>query len=202
MRDPSAAAAAPGGPHTAGDSLTDSALWEAAVQRYDPDGPDCIPPGHSPNTRQIAEGQEAMAESGAVPGTGFLYFGRGSTQKVIYRSLDGRYWDITYRRFEEDPPTYDARWRIMGAQPWYHSPFGPALPEQRETHHSAPPSEREGHFGADATVAPPPPEPAGGAGASAAEEERLPCGCSTSLLNNPFHGLMVSYGQCEQSKPP
>jgi serine/threonine protein phosphatase PrpC len=109
-----------------GDSLTDPALWEAAVQRYKPG--DIAPLGHSPNNHQIAEGQEEMARSGAIPGTGFWYFGRGSTQKIIYRSLDGRYWNITYRRFTEDEPTHLARWRIVCVEPWYHSPFGPALP--------------------------------------------------------------------------
>jgi hypothetical protein len=109
-----------------GDSLLDSALWEAAVQRYNP--MDSIALGHSPNVMQQAEGQDEMARSGAVPGTGFWYFGRGSTQKIIYRSLDGRYWDITYRRFEEDVPDLTARWRLTSVEPWYHSSHGPDLP--------------------------------------------------------------------------
>jgi len=125
----------------------DPALWEAAVQRYAPGDEDDIPLGHSANTAQIGEGQEKMVSGGAVPGTGFWYFGRGSTQRIIYRSLDGRYWDIVYRRFgpsseaggfipsgsagkgEEDAPDYNARWRIAGVRPWWHSPHGPALPE-------------------------------------------------------------------------
>ena len=188
------AGAAPAPEREAGDSLMDPALWEAAVQRYNPGDEHALPLGHSANNRQIAEGQEEMAESGAVPGTGFWYFGKGSTQKIIYRSLDGRYWDITYRRFGEDAPDHTARWRIAGAQPWYHSPFGPALPEALP-----------------AVAAPP---PVGGAGADAeaddgpfATKEIRPCGCPQSLFINPkngrtasetLHGMLVSYGQCKR----
>ena len=188
-----------------GDSLVDPALWEAAVQRYDPTADNTMPLGHSANTMQLAEGQEAMVSSGAVPGTGFLYFGRGSTQRIIYRSLDGRYWDIVYRRFEEDAPDYNARWRIVGARPWYHSIHGPALPEP---------------LAAVAVAAPPPLEPAGGAGAADDEgpyatKEIRPCGCPMSLFINPkngrtvsetLHGMMVRSGECKRldwpKKPP
>lgn len=120
-----AVAAAEDGPDTA-DSLTDPALWEAAVQRYNP--MDSIPLSHTPNGHQQAEGQDEMVRSGAVPGTGFWYFGRGSTMKLIYRSLDGRYWDITYRRRSVVWPYYIASWRLTTVEPWYHSSHGPALP--------------------------------------------------------------------------
>jgi serine/threonine protein phosphatase PrpC len=106
-----------------GDSLEDPALWEAAVQRYNP--LDSIPLSHSPNGHQQAEGQDEMVRSGAVPGTGFWYFGRGSTMKLIYRSLDGRYWDITYRLLW---PYDTSHWRLTTVEPWYHSSHGSALP--------------------------------------------------------------------------
>ena len=109
-----------------GDSLTDPALWEAAVQRYNP--MDSIPLSHSPNGHQQAEGQDEMVRSGAVPGTGFWYFGRGSTMKLIYRSLDGRYWDITYRQRSVLWPYSTASWRLTTVEPWYHSSHGTALP--------------------------------------------------------------------------
>lgn len=194
-----------------GDSLVDPALWEAAVQRYDPTADNTMPLGHSANTHQIAEGQEAMVRSGAVPGTGFWYFGRGSTQRIIYRSLDGRYWDITYRRFAEDVPDLTARWRIAGVRPWYHSPFGPELPVVAVAAPPPPPP---------AVAAPPPLEPVGGAGAAPAEAEAeaeaegpfatkeiRPCGCPQSLFINPkngrtasetLHGMMVRSGQCKR----
>jgi hypothetical protein len=82
---------------------------------------DSIPLSHSPNGHQQAEGQTEMANSGAVPGTGFWYFGRGSTMKLIYRSLDGRYWDITYRQSAEE-------WRLTTVEPWHLSSHGPDLP--------------------------------------------------------------------------
>jgi serine/threonine protein phosphatase PrpC len=188
-----------------GDSLKDPALWEAAVQRYNPaDDDDCMPLGHSANNLQIAEGQDSMIRGGAVPGTGFWYHGRGSTQRIIYRSLDGRYWDIVYRRFgpsseaggfipsgsagkgAEDVP--EQLWRIAGVRPWYHSPLGPALPVAAP----APPPEPEPALPAVAVAAPP---PVGGAGAPAeaeaddegpyATKEIRPCGCPMSLFINP-----------------
>jgi serine/threonine protein phosphatase PrpC len=109
-----------------GDCLDDPALWEAAVQRYNP--LDSIPLSHSPNGHQQAEGQDEMVRSGAVPGTGFWYFGRGSTMKLIYRSLDGRYWDITYRQRSVLWPYSTASWRLTTVEPWYHSSHGTALP--------------------------------------------------------------------------
>jgi serine/threonine protein phosphatase PrpC len=120
-----AGAAVPTAESPAGDSLTDPALWEAAVQRYNP--LDSIPLSHCPNGHQQAEGQDEMVRSGAVPGTGFWYFGRGSTMKLIYRSLDGRYWDITYRRPSPSPNPWVC-WRLTTVEPWYHSSHGSALP--------------------------------------------------------------------------
>jgi len=128
-------AVAPPLPQEPGDSLKDPAVWEAAIQRYSSADEDGIPLGHTANNMEKAEGQEKMVRSGAVPGTGFWYFGRNSTQRIIYRSLDGRYWDIVYRRFTEDEPLPGARadlperlWRIAGVRPWFSSPHGPALP--------------------------------------------------------------------------
>jgi serine/threonine protein phosphatase PrpC len=115
-RPPAVAVAAE---NTADSLAADPALWEAAVQRYNP--MDSIPLSHSPNGHQQAEGQTEMANSGAVPGTGFWYFGRGSTMKLIYRSLDGRYWDITYRQSAEE-------WRLTTVEPWHLSSHGPDLP--------------------------------------------------------------------------
>jgi serine/threonine protein phosphatase PrpC len=199
-----------------GDSLTDPALWEAAVQRYAPGDEDGMPLGHTANNLQIAEGQDSMIRGGAVPGTGFWYHGRGSTQRIIYRSLDGRYWDIVYRRFEEDVPDLTARWRIAGVRPWYHSPLGPALPVAAP----APPPEPEPALPAVAVAAPP---PVGGAGAPAEDEDEgpyatkeiRPCGCPMSLFINPkngrtvsetLHGMMVRSGECKRldwpKKPP
>lgn len=108
-----------------GDSLTDTALWEAAICHYCPGDENYMSLGHTANSNQQAEGQVMMVLSGSVPGTGFLYFGRGSTQRIIYRSLDGRYWDIVYRRFGEGLPS---RWRLEGVQQWCLSPHGPELP--------------------------------------------------------------------------
>jgi hypothetical protein len=88
---------------------------------------DSIPLSHSPNGHQQAEGQDEMVRSGAVPGTGFWYFGRGSTMKLIYRSLDGRYWDITYRLRSPSPNPWVC-WHLTTVEPWYHSSHGPDLP--------------------------------------------------------------------------
>ena len=88
---------------------------------------DSIPLSHTPNGHQQAEGQDEMVRSGAVPGTGFWYFGRGSTMKLIYRSLDGRYWDITYRLRSPSPNPWVC-WRLTTVEPWYHSSHGTALP--------------------------------------------------------------------------
>lgn len=163
--------------------LDDPAVWEAAVTGALPgvhedieDG--MLPPlGHTPNTRQMREGEEDMIRQGVRRGTGVMYHWRGSTQRLLYCSQSGEYWDIVYRRLEGDPPTYDARWRIVGFRRWpsYGLGGGSILPRP------APP--------ADVHL------PAG----------FRPCGCPNSLGINPLngrsasetlHGMLRQYGGC------
>jgi serine/threonine protein phosphatase PrpC len=101
-------------------SLDDPALWEAAVTGVLPclRPEDAHPIGYTPNGRQTIEGEQMLIATGAHPGTGVLYFGRGYTQCVLYRALDGTYWDIIYRR---DPTNADANWRILGVNYWNKS---------------------------------------------------------------------------------
>lgn len=125
-------------PPEAGHPLDDPAIWEAAVTGVLPgvhqdmeDG--MLPPlGHSPNTRQMREGEEAMIHQGVRRGTGVIYHWRGSTQRLLYCSQSGEYWDIVYQRLEaDDPGDPHARWRIVGYRRWpsYGLGGGSILPQ-------------------------------------------------------------------------
>lgn len=101
--------------------------------------------GHTANCRQQRDAEKEMLASGAEPGTGFMYFGRGTTYRVIYRSKEnGFYWDIVYRRERDTDP-----WRLQGVERWR---TGQSLLGPDASHPVWQP-------------APPPVEPAGGAGA-------------------------------------
>jgi hypothetical protein len=79
--------------------------------------------GHTANCRQQRDAEKEMLVSGAKPGTGFMYFGHGTTYRVIYRSKENSfYWDIVYRRARDTDP-----WRLQGVERWRtsHSLLGP-----------------------------------------------------------------------------
>lgn len=110
--------------------------------------------GHTANCRQQRDAEKEMLASGAEPGTGFMYFGRGTTYRVIYRSKEnGFYWDIVYRRERDTDP-----WRLQGVERWRtgQSLLGPDA--SYPVWQPMPPAPA-------GVAAPPPVEPAGGAGA-------------------------------------
>lgn len=78
-------------------SAEECALWESAVTGTLPDVVMGYADGHTANCVQQRNAEEGMIRSGAKPGTGIHYFGRASTMRVIYRALNGSYWDIVYR---------------------------------------------------------------------------------------------------------
>lgn len=137
--------------------------------------------GHTANCRQERDAEVSMLKSGAEPGTGFMYHGRGTTYRVIYRSKEnGFYWDIVYRRKCDTDP-----WRLQGVERWRtsHSLLGPDAsypgwqptpPEVLESLLDPQPCRQAGCLAspeafppvpAGGVAAPPPIEPAGGAGA-------------------------------------
>lgn len=105
-------------------SLHDPAVWEAAVTgalpgvAFDSDDGMLPPPGRTPNARQIREGEDEMIRQGVRRGSGVLYYGKGDTQRVLYCSQSGEYWDIVYQRLEGELPTPEALWRIVGFRRW------------------------------------------------------------------------------------
>ena len=119
--------------------------------------------GHTANCREQRDAEKEMLASGAEPGTGFMYFGRGTTYRVIYRSKEnGFYWDIVYRR-EHDT---DA-WRLQGVERWRtsHSLLGPDASYPGWQPMPAPVLAPLPEPAPAGVAAPPPVEPAGGAGA-------------------------------------
>ena len=104
--------------------LDEPAIWEAAVTgalpgvKFDSEDGMTAPLGHSPNTMQLADGEDMLIRQGVRRGTGVLYFGRGSTQRVLYCAQDGQYWDIVYRCMGGE------RWEIVGYSQWTTIVYG------------------------------------------------------------------------------
>jgi serine/threonine protein phosphatase PrpC len=127
---PAVGGAGAAAPAAGGHPLRDPVVWEAAVTGALPgvvfDSEDgMLPPlGRTPNTAQQGEGEDMLIRQGVRRGTGVLYFGSGNTQRVLYCSQSGEYWDIVYQRLEEEPPTHDARWRIVGFRRWTTIVYG------------------------------------------------------------------------------
>jgi hypothetical protein len=71
-------------------------------------------PGHTPNARQEAEGDQsfidAMRDNGDKPGTSSVVFAKGNTIYVKYYALDRSTWQIQYMRRPE------GSWFLGGAQ--------------------------------------------------------------------------------------
>lgn len=68
------------------------AAWEHAVTRHRVHHGAAL--GHSERPDEREEGERDMA--GKPPGTGVVFSTRRSTQRVLYRALDGTYWEIVY----------------------------------------------------------------------------------------------------------
>lgn len=68
------------------------AAWEHAVTRHRIHHGSAM--GHSERPGERDEGERDMA--GKPPGTGVVFSTRRSTHRVLYRALDGSYWEIVY----------------------------------------------------------------------------------------------------------
>lgn len=66
--------------------------WEHAITRHRVHHGSAL--GHSERPDEREEGERDMA--GKPPGTGVVFSTRRSTQRVLYRALDGSYWEIVY----------------------------------------------------------------------------------------------------------
>lgn len=93
------------------------AAWEHAVTRHRVHHGAAL--GHSERAGESEEAERDMA--GKPPGTGVVYSTRRSTQRVLYRALDGSYWEIVY-----------LNGHVGGIRPWdiaEGSPLREAPPE-------------------------------------------------------------------------
>lgn len=85
------------------------AAWEHAITRHRVHHGAAL--GHSEREGERDQGERNMV--GKPPGTGDVFSTRRSTQRVLYRALDGSYWEIVYLNGQ-----------VNGISPW-HSPLAP-----------------------------------------------------------------------------